>query len=59
MSGSAKMFHMAPTTFQGISNGSAMNTRHIETQGPSRGIDRAMATPSGTSIARMMPVKMS
>ena len=34
MSGSAKMFHMAPTTFQGMRSGSAIRTRQTETQGP-------------------------
>ena len=59
MSGSAKMFHIAPTTFHGISSGSAISTRQTETHGPRRGIVSAIATPSGTSIARMMPVKAS
>ncbi len=56
MSGSAKMFHIAPTTFQGISSGSAISTRQTETHGPLRGMARAMATPSGISISRMMVV---
>ena len=59
MSGSAKMFHIAPTTFQGISSGSAISTRQTDTHGPLRGIASAIATPSGTSISRMMPVKSS
>ena len=59
MSGSAKMFHIAPTTFQGMSSGSAIRTRQTETHGPPRGIASAMATPSGTSMARMVAVKRS
>ena len=38
MSGSARMFHMAPTTFHGMSSGSAISTRQTETHGPLRGI---------------------
>jgi hypothetical protein len=59
MSGSAKIFHIAPTTFHGIRSGRAISTRQTETHGPLRGIASAIATPSGTSIARMMPVKAS
>ena len=51
------MFHIAPTTFHGISSGSAISTRHTDTHGPLRGMVSAMATPSGISIARMTPVK--
>ena len=51
MSGSAKMFQIAPTTFHGISSGSAISTRQTETQRPLRGMASAMATPSGTSIS--------
>ena len=56
MSGSARRFHIAPTTFQGMRSGIAISTRQTETQGPRRGIAKAMATPSGTSMARMIPV---
>ena len=42
-----------------MSSGIATSTRHTETHGPRRGIARAMATPSGTSMARMIPVKSS
>ena len=59
MSGSAKMFHIAPTTFQGISRGIAMSTRQTDTQGPLRGIASAIATPSGTWMSRMIPVNTS
>ena len=59
MSGSAMMFHMEPTTFHGTSSGSAMSTRHTETHGPFRGMHSAMARPSGISISRMRPVKIS
>ena len=51
MSGSAMMFHMAPTTFHGMSSGSAISTRQTETHGPLRGMASAMARPSGTSIS--------
>ena len=59
MSGSAMMFHIAPTTFHGISSGSAISTRQTETHGPLRGMASAMARPSGISMTRMMPVKRS
>ena len=59
MSGSASRFHIAPTTFHGISSGIATRTRQIDTHGPRRGIASAIATPSGTSMARMIPVKSS
>ncbi len=42
MSGSAKMFHIAPTTFQGISSGSAISTRQTDTQKPWRGMASAI-----------------
>ena len=57
MSGSAMMFHIAPTTFHGMSSGSAISTRQTDTHGPLRGMASAMARPSGTSMTRMMPVK--
>ena len=50
------MFHIAPTTFHGMSRGRAISTRHTDTHGPRRGMVSAMATPSGTSMARMTPV---
>ena len=53
------MFHMAPTTFQGISSGRAISTRQTETHGPLRGMVSAMATPSGISMARMLAVKIA
>jgi len=59
ISGSAKMFHMAPTTFHGISSGSAISTRQTETQMPFLGMVSAMATPSGTSIKRIIEVKIN
>ena len=59
ISGSAKMFHIAPTTFHGISSGSAISTRQTDTQGPVRGMVSAMATPSGISMIRITPVKTS
>ena len=59
MSGSAKMFHIAPTTFHGISIGSAISTRQTGTQKPCRGMASAMAMPSGTSMARIRKVNMN
>ena len=56
MSGSAMMFHMAPTTFHGMSSGSAISTRQTETHGPLRGMASAIASPSGTSMARISAV---
>ena len=57
MSGSAKMFHIAPTTLYGISSGIAISTRHSDAAKPWRGIASAIATPSGTWITSTMPVK--
>ena len=51
MSGSAMMFHIAPTTFHGMSSGSAIRTRQTDTQGPLRGIASAMIRPSGISMS--------
>ena len=45
------MFHMAPTTFHGMSSGNAISTRHTETHGPLRGMASAMARPSGISMS--------
>ena len=59
MSGSAKMFHIAPTTFHGISSGIAISTRQIDTPMPLRGIASAIATPSGISIASTIAVNSS
>ena len=59
MSGSAMMFHIDPTTFHGMRSGSAISTRQTETHGPFLGMVSAMATPSGTSISRIVPVKKS
>ena len=42
------MFHMEPTTFHGTSKGKAISTRHTDTQGPLRGMQSAIARPSGT-----------
>jgi hypothetical protein len=54
MSGRPKICQMVPTTFHGISSGSAMMTRQAATRQPSRGIDSATMMPSGTSMARMI-----
>ena len=59
MSGSAKMFQIAPTTFHGIRSGIDISTRHTDAQAPRRGIARAIAMPRGTSIRRTMAVKSS
>ena len=45
MSGSARMFHIAPTTFQGIKSGIAISTRHTDTPRPWRGIASATSEP--------------
>ena len=45
MSGSAKMFQIAPTTFHGIRSGIDISTRHADAQAPRRGIARAIAMP--------------
>ena len=54
MSPRAKTCQIVPTTFHGISSGSAMSTRQSATVQPSRGMASATAMPSGTSIARMI-----
>ena len=36
------MFHMAPTTFHGMSSGNAISTRQTETHGPLRGMVSAI-----------------
>jgi hypothetical protein len=56
MSGSAKMFHIAPTTFHGMSSGSAISTRHTEAHTPRLGMASAIMTPSGIWMARMIAV---
>src|ERR1700745_3387455 len=48
---------MVPTTFHGMRSGSARMTRQAATCQPSRGIDRAITMPSGTSIARITAEK--
>ena len=45
MSPRAKTCQIVPTTFHGISSGSAIRTRQSATVQPSRGIDRATAMP--------------
>ena len=57
MSGRPKICQIVPTTFHGISSGSARITRQAATVQPSRGIDSATTMPSGTSIARMTKEK--
>ena len=53
------MFHIAPTTFQGISSGSDISTRQTGTHMPRRGMASAMASPRGTSMTRIVMVKNS
>ena len=45
---------IVPTTFHGMSSGSAISTRHAGTPQPFRGMLSATKMPSGTSMARMM-----
>ena len=45
---------MVPTTFHGISSGSAISTRQTLAQKPFFGMHSATATPSGISIRRMI-----
>ena len=42
-----------------MSSGSATSTRQTGTQNPLRGMASAIATPSGTSISRMVTVNRS
>ena len=48
---------IVPTTFHGISSGSAIVTRQTGTPQPFLGMLSASKMPSGTSMARMMPEK--
>ncbi len=57
MSTRPKICQIVPTTLNGISSGSAIRTRQSEDQNPRFGMLSAMKMPSGTSIARMIPVK--
>ncbi len=47
-----KICQMVPTTFHGMSSGSAISTRQTGTPQPLLGMLRAMTMPSGISIAR-------
>ena len=47
ISGKAKIFHMAPTTFQGISSGIDIKIRQTGTPQPFFGIVKAIAIPKG------------
>ncbi len=52
MSGRPKICQIVPTTFHGISSGSARIRRgRRQRPAPARGIDSATTMPSGTSIA--------
>src|SRR5215217_2226946 len=59
MSRRAKTCQMVPTTFQGISSGSAKTTSEAATPQPRRGMDSATAMPSGTSISRQSALNSS
>ena len=56
MSGNAKIFHIAPTTFQGIKSGIDISTKQTDTPIPSFGIVNAMKIPSGICINNIMSV---
>ena len=56
ISGRAKIFHIAPTTFHGIKRGMDIKTRQIETPIPFLGIVKAIAIPNGISITKIIPV---
>ena len=56
MSGRANIFHIAPTTFQGIKSGMDIKTKQNETPIPFFGIVKAIAMPNGISMKRIMPV---
>ena len=51
MSPRPNICQMVPTTFHGISSGSAISTRQKRHRQPSRGIESATMIPSGTSIS--------
>ena len=57
MSERPKICQMVPTTFHGISSGSARMIRQAATRQPSRGIDSATRMPSGISIASTVAEK--
>src|SRR5271170_4319985 len=52
MSSRVNICQIVPTTFQGISIGSAMMTREMPTDQPRLGTQSAIAMPSGTSTSR-------
>ena len=52
MSGRPKICQMVPTTFHGISSGSASSTRVADARRPLTGIDSARPMPSGISTTR-------
>ena len=53
-----KTCQIVPTTFHGMSSGSAISTRQVGTPQPERGMLSAMKMPSGIWMARMMAEKM-
>ena len=57
MSARVKICHIVPTTFHGMSIGSATTTSVSPTSQPLRGMHRAIAMPSGTSIMRQTSEK--
>ena len=59
MSGRTKMIQIGPITFHGMSSGKATKTSDTDTPQPRAGITSAIATPSGISMSRTSPEKMS
>ena len=57
MSTRPKTCQMVPTTFHGMSSGSAISTRQIGTPIPFFGMLRAMKMPSGICSARTISEK--
>jgi hypothetical protein len=59
MSARVKICQIVPTTFHGMSIGSAITTSASPTSQPFRGTHNAIAMPSGTSIIRQTSEKAS
>ena len=59
MSGRANIFHIAPTTFQGINNGIDIKIKQTGTPQPFFGIVKAIAIPRGNCIKRIMKVNIN
>ena len=54
MSGKAKIFHIAPTTFQGINNGIDIKIKQTGTPQPFFGIVSAIPIPKGNCINKII-----